>query len=387
MSRRRNRGALSGALPVLPMPVRLVPLLLVLTILACSARASAYPQLTFKGYGTCADCHHSPTGGGLPNSWGRSSLDVSSSFGTSDWAAQELPYDPAAPVVPRVDLGLDVRLLPLLAGDGDATIGPTLIPMLMELGGAVALSRLTLYATLTPRKQAGSGAPVTPFSREHWLGVTVARGLGVRAGRLVLPFGLRQPDHTQYVREDFGFDKYDQSYALELDVQLEGWSLFGAGFAGDLRLPPELQERGAALTVSREWSAGGALGVSLLGSSSTARDRLAGSLFARVPLPGAAYALAEVATQQLRARATQARFSLLAEYLRLGWFVRPELDLYVELGHRAPLEGNLLSKTRAGLGASWQVFQWFELIPQLLVEARSGLPPRTTGMAQLHFIY
>ena len=369
-------------------PAALHAALLVLGVLACSLRASAYPQLTFKGYGTCADCHHGATGGGLPNQWGRASLDVSSSFGTSEWGNQDLTYDAAAPLAPRLDVGFDIRLLPLASGDADGSVGPTLIPMLMEVGGAVALSRLTLYATVTPRKQAGSGAPVRPFSREHWLKLTLGDGLDVRAGRLVLPFGLRQPDHTQYVREDFGFDKYDQSYALELDLRWDGGSLFGAAFAGDLsELPPERQERGAALTGVKEWASGAALGASLLGSTSMARTRTAGSLFARVPFGGAAYALAEVAAQRFRARAGDGELSTVAEYLRLGWFALPELDLYVELGHRAFLDAAGLSKARAGLGASWQIFQWFELIPQLLVEARSGLPARTTGMAQLHFVY
>lgn len=362
--------------------------LVVLGVLSCSIRASAYPQLTFKGYGTCGDCHHAATGGGLPNSWGRSSLDVSSSFGRSDWGNQDLTYDPAAPLRPKADLGIDVRLLPLLGDDGDGSLGPTVIPMLMEVGGAVALSRLTLYATLTPRKQAGTGAPVRPFSREHWLGLRLGDGLDLRAGRLVLPFGVRQPDHTQYVREDFSFDKYDQSYALEVDARWDGWSLFAAGFAGDLtELPEERQERGAALTGSREWSSGGALGASVLSSTSTARTRVAGSLFARVPLSAGTYALAELAAQRFRSRAADEELSTVAEYLRLGWFARPELDLYIEVGHRAFLDANGLTKTRAGLGASWQIFQWFELIPQLLVEARSGLPARTLGMTQLHFVY
>jgi hypothetical protein len=315
-------------------------------------------------------------------------LDVSSSFGASTWGDQDLTFDPSAPLAPRLDLGFDVRLLPLLADDGDARVGPTLIPMLLELGGAVALSRFTLYATVTPRKQAGSGAPVVPFSREHWLGITLADGLGVRAGRLVLPFGLRQADHTQYVREDFGFDEYDQSYALELDVQRGGWSLFGSLFAGDLtHLPPERQERGAVLTGSKEWDGGAALGASLLGSSSTARTRVAGSLFARAPLGAGAYALAELAAQRFRSRAGEETLATLAEFLRLGWFVRPELDLYVELGHRAYLDADALGKARAGLGASWQLFQWLELLPQLLVEARSQLPARVIGMGQLHFVY
>lgn len=365
----------------------LCAVLVALGVLLSSVRASAYPQFVFKGYGGCADCHHSPTGGGLPNGWGRSSLDTSWSWGKSDGGDPDLTYDPAAELTPKLDLGLDARFLPLFTADGDASLG-TLIPMLTELGGAAALGRFELYATVAPRKLAGSGLPVAPFSREHWLGVDLGSGIGVRAGRLVLPFGLRQPDHTQYVREDFGFDKYDQSYALELDTRMQSWSLFGAAFVGDLvRWPAERQERGAALTGLREWGGGGALGLSLLGSTSTARTRVAGSLFARLPLAAGTYALAEAAAQRFRARAGDDEQLTLAEFVRLGWFARPALDLYLELGHRTFPGTPALTKMRAGVGASWQLFQWFELIPQLLVEARSDLPLRTVAMGQLHFVY
>ena len=48
--------------------------LVALFFLAPSARA--YPQFVFKGYGDCGSCHHSPSGGGFPNRWGRESLGV-----------------------------------------------------------------------------------------------------------------------------------------------------------------------------------------------------------------------------------------------------------------------------------------------------------------------
>jgi hypothetical protein len=145
------------------------------------------------------------------------------------WGNQDLTPDAANPYQPKIDLGLDVRLLPLLGTDGDATIGPTLIPMLAEVGGAVALGPWMFYGTITGKKQAG----YLLTSREHWLKYRASSGLDLRLGRMVLPFGIRQPDHTQYVREDFEFDKYDQSYGLEVDFRGDRKSGKRCLFQGD----------------------------------------------------------------------------------------------------------------------------------------------------------
>jgi hypothetical protein len=259
--------------------------------------------------------------------------------------------------------------------------------MATEIGGAAALGRFTLYGGITARKLYGEGAPYVVASREHWLGYEVSSGVDVRAGRMVLPFGIRQPDHTQYVREDFGLDKYDQSYGVELDVRRDDWSLFANVFAGDLTLAAERQERGIVLTPALELGAGAGVGLSLLASTSDAYLRGAGSLFGRLPLSASAYLLAEVALQHLNAEEGESKLTTIAEYARVGWFARSDMDVYLELGHRTLLDGEGLTKTRLGLGLNWQLWSWFELAPQVLAESRSDLPARVLAMAQLHFVY
>jgi len=351
--------------------------------------AQAYPQFVFKGYGDCGSCHHSPSGGGFPNRWGRESLDPS--FG-KDWGLgplnDDLARDPAHPNDVHVDLGADIRLMPLFGTDGDGSLGPTLIPMLAEVGGALSLGRFTAYAGVTAEKVPDEPSYYILASREHWIGYQAGEGVDVRAGRMVLPFGVRQPDHTQYVREDFGLDKWQQSYGVEADIRRQTWSLFANFFAGDLtQVDVARQERGVVLTPVFELGGGAALGLSMLGSVSEARNRVAGSLFWRSPLGGGAYALAEVACQYLDANVGGEKLSTIAEYLRLGWFARPSLDVYLEAGHRALLNTDGLIKGRVGLGLNWQVTHWFELSPQVLAEARSDLPSRVLAMGQLHLVY
>lgn len=360
--------------------------LFALLLLAPAARA--YPQFVFKGYGDCGSCHHSPSGGGFPNRWGRESLGVTFGADASPGPLNEdLRFEPGKPLALKIDLGADVRLLPLFGSDGDGSLGPTLIPMATEIGGAAGLGRFTLYGGVTARKLYGEGAPYVVASREHWLGYEVSGEVDVRAGRMVLPFGIRQPDHTQYVREDFGFDKYDQSYGVELDVRRDDWSVFANVFAGDLALAAERQERGLVVTPVLELGGGAGLGVSLLGSTSEAYLRGAGSIFGRLPVSASTYLLAEVALQHLDGREGESKLTTIAEYARVGWFARRDMDAYVELGHRAMLDTDELTKTRLGLGLNWQLWSWFEFAPQVLVEARSDVPARLLAMAQLHFVY
>ncbi|MEO8181681.1 MAG: hypothetical protein ABI895_22835 [Deltaproteobacteria bacterium] len=354
-----------------------------LVSLSFARSAAAYPQYVFKGLGDCNACHHSPTGGGLLNHWGRASLDPT--WGGSlegVWGHSDLSSPPSALAV---DLGADVRLLALAGSDSDGTIGPIVVPMLTELGGAAAWQHWTAYGAVTAR---GIGTTYLVASREHWLEYSFDGSLQLRAGRMVLPFGIRQPDHTQYVRTDFAFDKWDQSYGLELDWRGADWSLFANGFVGDLSgRPSDRQERGGVATLLRNLGGDSSVGLSLLGATSTAVSRVAASAQARLSFGAGTYALAELSAQRRDAKSGDDGLTNLASYLRLGWFARRDLDVYAEGGQRAFVHDGEFAKLRAGLGVNWQVFGFLEFAPQVLVESRADLPTRILALGQLHLIY
>jgi hypothetical protein len=358
----------------------------VLALLVLGTReASAYPYFVGLRAINCAECHYSPTGGGLINDWGRSSRGVTFG-GTDDWSlhTDAKGYDGAGAPHLQFDFGLDARAAGVLAGPSAA-----FFPMLLEVGGVTAYGPLEAYASITPRKGTPGGSPYLLFSREHWLLLRVASQMSVRAGRLVLPFGIRNPDHTQYVREDFGFDKWDQSYALEFDVSRDDYSLSAAAFAGDLTwAAADVQERGgvvrAALNLSDDR---GFVGASLLASHSVARDRFAGSVFTGLRPFDHGYLLAEVAAQRLLAGRTDSTLTTGAGYLRLGWFVTDAVDIYTEEGYRLITDHSELTKWRAAIGSNWQLWSWFELVPQLMVEHLNGSGSELVAMAQVHLLH
>lgn len=271
---------------------------------------------------------------------------------------------------------------------GDSPRSTAFIPMLFELGGVAAYGNWQLYGTITPRKGVGDGPAYLAFSREHWLKYQLAKTLSLRAGRLVLPFGIRTPDHTQYVREDFGFDKYDQSYALEFDVTRSDLTLSAAAFAGDLVYQvPDLREAGGALRVGYLFANRFELGLSGLVGRSPARNRVAGGVYTRLNPFGAGYLLGEVALQKFDYQRSDDTLSTTAAFGRAGWFVTPAVDVYVEAGWRTLSDTSDFDKLRYGVGANWQVLEWFEFLPQLMAERQEDVGTQYFAMGQLHLVY
>ena len=364
-------------------------LLLGFFVLLMAHNATAYPQYIGRGDSRCADCHYSPTGGGLLNSWGRERRPSSFDLGNpEDWFGHGDASGVGATGSPEFgfDVGGDVRTLPLLSR-GDSPGAVAFIPMLIEVGAVAAYGPLQLYGTMTLRKGVGDGPPYLLFSREHWLKYALNSRLALRAGRMVLPFGIRTPDHTQYVREDFGFDKYNQSYALELDWTREDLTLSAAGFAGDpVYEAPDRREAGGALRGSYFIVKPFEVGVSALVGRSDARNRVALGPFLRVTPVEGVYVLGEFAYQKFDYQRSDQTLSENALFGRAGWFVLPALDVYLEAGYRKLSGGTDFDKLRYAVGANWQLYKWFEFIPQLMVEQQDA-GTQLFAMGQLHLIY
>ncbi len=367
---------------------RLQCVLLVLAAATTGSFAFAYPQYAGRGEFNCQDCHYNPTGGGIVNQWGRQSREVTFGPGDmlggtpDDWwghdSAEGRGNGGEAEL--QFDVGGDARLLALIPS------GP-LVPMLVEAAAVAAYGPLVAYGGVTSRK-GSPGLPFVAYSREHWLQYRFTSELSLRAGKLVLPFGVRMVDHTQYVREDLGFDKFDQSYAVEVDWAAESFSLSAAGFAGDLVAEDAaLREKGGVARGAYLFADVAELGLSGLVGSDDATERWAASAHLRLRPVSSAYLIVEAALENVSAKGSESERNTTAFFGRAGYFVLPELDIHAEVGHWLVEGADFLGKSRVGLGANWQVWHWLEVIPQLLVETQDEVGTQAVGLLQLHLLY
>jgi hypothetical protein len=271
-------AALRRTTSLLPSGLVLPGWLLLLLVLAVPSRVEAYPWMIRHDYASCAACHVDPSGGGILTDYGRAQSELLLAMRTQ-------PPGGEGEVSPSTDFLFGAVTLPewlnlAFAFRGGALLNrtPTFsavrpVQMLSDVRGAVSVGQLRASASLGFALRRALPASLTPFpennlvSREHWLGVDLADGaVLLRAGRIVLPFGLRNVEHALWVRETTGTDSNeDQQHGLSVAYNVEGVRAELMGFVGSLQLHPAYyRERGYSGYVELALSPHAALGVSSL---------------------------------------------------------------------------------------------------------------------------
>ena len=353
---------------------------LAVLLLFLPAVARPYPQYIAKGYTNCATCHYSPTGGGLANSYGHVAVEATFPDKVKVGWLSRLRSTLAKPDVTglddqdrpafQVDAGLDVRYMalqtPIRVAGPPEWLG---FPMLAEVSAVAARGPWLAYASVTPRSTGGEPHTYAAFSREHWLQYRLDPAQGLRVGRMALPFGLKIPDHTAFTREDLGFNKYDQWYALEWDLSSVRYTASVAAYDGDLVGHPTAPgERGLCASFGYNFPGRAALGASGLAGWSDTSRRVAGSLFFRVRPFGKSYLMGEAAMQQTSARDVARSQVELAGLLRAGLFLLDSADIYLETAGRSLSGAWAVTKARYAIGADWKILPWVELSPRYQLE-------------------
>ena len=179
------------------------------------------------GYTGCAPCHDDPSGGGILSAYGRSvgGLVMRTRYG-------EAPDEPApaddfllgsAELPAWLDLGGDVRGLWLASKVEGARTRHDWFLMQADLEAAAHVKSIIASASVGFAQTGGFGAAVTRapkdnlVSRVHWAGYEFdeTTGLIVRAGRMNLPFGIRNVEHTLFARVETGTGlDQDQQHGL-----------------------------------------------------------------------------------------------------------------------------------------------------------------------------
>lgn len=224
----------------------------------CTKSAHAYPWMIRHGFAECGSCHVDPMGGETLTDMGRVMGETLLS----------MPWGQAAPTnaakllfglnePPGVHLGGSFRVL----GIADLGTGnQRLFPMQADLMGAATLGRFTLAASIgvsraSDRYEHSSKARligdiedegVIAVSRTHWLGYRLGGGWMIRGGRLNLPFGIRTPEHTWWVRSETLTDREsDQQHGLSVVYAAGRWRGELMGSLGNFQRPGDAwRERG-----------------------------------------------------------------------------------------------------------------------------------------------
>ena len=303
--------------PRSPQPARLLSTLLGLIAFAilslATSRADAYPWMIRHEYTGCAICHGDPTGGGVLTPYGRAQGDLllrthystpkkgeeagePSSTSGFLWGAFEPPEWLLAGGSFR---GAMLIAKPLTGTAAAPAAAASFLPILMQadLRAMIRPSFLRAGGALGFAHDGGLSAGLTKnasnnvISREHWIGVGLKDDqFLIRAGRMNLPFGIRNIDHTLWVRKETRTDintgqQHGVAFAYSGDT-LRGEVM---GILGNFQIHPDAyRDRGAVgyleYTLSPHYTVGvnGLFSTALLDSvTRTTRKRGSAGIFGR----------------------------------------------------------------------------------------------------------
>ena len=180
------------------------------------ASARAYPWMIRHDYTACAQCHVDPSGGGPLTAYGRAMGEVllRTQYGehATDESAEPGPGAKflwgALPLPEWLDLGGTWRVMSMTQRLGDAPLQNQIIYMQQDLNATVQAGHWVASGSLGYEPKGGTYAAITSgpeenlVSRYHWVGYRFDEDgtMLLRAGRMNLPFGIRDVLHTLTIR-------------------------------------------------------------------------------------------------------------------------------------------------------------------------------------------
>lgn len=259
----RNSGLMVSQYPVRhrkdagflnPAFFRIAPLLVMLSgilgSLLWTEPAQAYAWMIRHDYSACSTCHADPSGGELLTQYGRvtSDLVLRMHYGEGDkdpepdsgvlWGAIDLPdslllsgaYRSLTIIRPGEEKV--ATFIPVMQGDlyGQLRLGP------VTFGGSIGIAKVPVGSQNARAAQVttNQGDGMNMISRTHYVGVDLGSEFILRAGRLNLPFGLRIPEHTAWVRDATRTDREsDQQTGLALAYVGQNFRAEVMGIAGN----------------------------------------------------------------------------------------------------------------------------------------------------------
>lgn len=254
---------------------QLLALLLFFGVFVASRSAQAYPWMIRHEYTGCATCHVDPSGGGVLTAYGATQGDVllrthySANDSGEDNPSAGFLWGAVKPPAWFLPSGA-VRTLALASKNGNSGFGADFIVMQADLRAAIVAGGFRAYASVGYVSSEGSAASLSGsiVSREHWLGWAFGADeeFLLRAGRIDLPFGLRQIEHTLFVRQSTRTDLNDtQQHGVALSINSGIFRGEVMGIAGNYQVSPDAyRERGYSAYGEVALSSHAAVGLSSL---------------------------------------------------------------------------------------------------------------------------
>lgn len=186
-----------------------------LAVLLTAEPAHAYAWMIRHGYTGCPVCHADPSGGETLTAYGRAQSDLLLRMRWDGKKPEEVEPSRASQFLWFIKtpqpllLGGSVRMASTLK-KGDVAV----FPMQMDLYGQLRIGKVTAGGSIgliktpagspygrTAQITTNQGEQYNLISRTHYLGIDIGNEYVLRAGRLNLPFGVRIPEHTMWVRQ------------------------------------------------------------------------------------------------------------------------------------------------------------------------------------------
>jgi hypothetical protein len=267
----------------------------VLLLSVLSSPAWAFPWMVKKNYGSCAACHVSPSGAGQLTPYGRAQADV-----LVRWRITPRKDDEEVPPsanflwfleLPEViNLSGNLRNAIMVRPGGGAPVIP--VPMAADFYATVNVGPVVGHVTtgvgirgaqqaaILPHCAPAEGTPcgVQWVAREFWAGVKLHEdAVMIRAGRMNLPFGLRNNEHVAWVRSLTRTDiNVGQQVGISASYNAEALRGEVMAILGNFQVGPDIyRERGYSAFAEYTLAHNAYIGVSSLVASSAA-DLLTG---------------------------------------------------------------------------------------------------------------
>ena len=317
--------------------------------LGLGLRAEAEPYIAVQQGLACGQCHFNPAGSGLRTAVGNAiaqSVLPAHHLDTGDntWTGAINSF---------IAVGGDLRADASWSNAGAARSALSLEQVRAYLGVTVIPDRVLLYIDELV-------APDNALSREAWAMYRFgAQRWYLRAGRMVLPYGLRLQDQQAYIRQVSGINMDSTESAMEIGYRQGPWDAQFAlsnGAAGGIEGDSGKQFTAQLVRLMARWR----VGVGLNRNDSAGQESRATSLFAGLRTGALAWLAEADLVNGLPGTAHEQRVA--AALLEANWRVAPGGNLKFTAEWLDPdrrRSGNL--RTRYSVVGEYTPIQYLQL--------------------------